>query len=202
MLTEGKQLLKAEAVCLLGNPSLQEFHQQCVADGVPLTHLGPMGKVWESGVVQVVQNAVNLSAEVHPLNRLPAKDSVVGEVVYLPVYDAMPGSTTQGVVAAVELMMNSRSLDVMVVANIISAASNIMQALGLALCNPQQPAQQAPTQEKLESSRRTAPSSVDMRRETSYQTNNNAWGEARSYGSGGGLARTASVRALGSLPQN
>lgn len=30
-----------------------------------------MGKVWESGAVQVVQQAQSLSADVHPCNRLP-----------------------------------------------------------------------------------------------------------------------------------
>ena len=67
VLTEGKQLLKAESVHLIGEESLQDFHDQCHTEGVPLSRLGPMGKVWESGVVQVVQ-AVSHPA-FHPYNR-------------------------------------------------------------------------------------------------------------------------------------
>lgn len=35
------------------------------------SQLGPMGKVWESGAVQVVQCADSLSDDAHPRNRLP-----------------------------------------------------------------------------------------------------------------------------------
>lgn len=167
-----------------------------------MTHLGPMGKVWESGVVQVVQNAVNLSADVHPINRLPGTlASAVGEIVYLPVYDAMPGTTSQGIVAVVELMMNSRSTDVMVVANIISTASETMQVLGLALSNPEQQESPVKWQGKPQFGRKSAPPTVGMRSETSYQSNNAAWESAHSFGSGGGLSRTPSVRMLGTLNQ-
>jgi hypothetical protein len=33
-----------------------------------------MGKVWESGAVQVVQCADSLSSEMHPCNRLPGAE--------------------------------------------------------------------------------------------------------------------------------
>lgn len=161
-----------------------------------------MGKVWESGVVQVVQNAINLSADVHPVNRLPGSlAGEVGEVVYLPVYDAMPGTTTTGVVAVVELMMNSRSTDVMVVANMISTAAGTMEALGLALSNPEQQAANLAQQQqgKPEFGRKSAPPAVGMRPDSSYQNNNADWASARSFGSGGGLSRTPSVRMLGTL---
>ena len=71
VLTEGRQVLKAEQLCLLGDPALAAFHTGCAAEGVPVSQLGPMGKVWESGVVQVIQCADSLSAEAHPCNRLP-----------------------------------------------------------------------------------------------------------------------------------
>ena len=165
-----------------------------------------MGKVWEAGVVQVVQNASNLPNDMHPVNSLPGeRPAAVGEVVYLPVYDALAGSTTQGVVAALELMMNPRSTDVMVVANIISTASNIMQALGLALSNPaQQGAAATPTTAlgpdgKPAFGRRSAPPGVGVRTDSSYQNNNANWPSGRSFGCGGGLARTPSVRMLGAL---
>ena len=38
------------------------------------SQLGPMGKVWESGAVQVVQCADSLSSEMHPCNRLPGAE--------------------------------------------------------------------------------------------------------------------------------
>ena len=215
MLTEGKQLLKAEALCLLGNPSLQDFHIACCHQGLPLTHLGPMGKVWESGVVQVVQHAGNLATDVHPLNLLPPDLALssVDEIVYLPIYDAAPNSPVQGVVAALELMVSPRSTDVMVVANLISTVSEVMVAVGLALSNPQQqPHHYDSSYGKPHYSivSKSAPpgigggigigggSGMQMRNE-SFDVNNQAWAtaSARSFGSGGGLARTASVRALG-----
>lgn len=71
VLTEGRQILKAEQLCLLGDPELQQFHAGCAQEGVTVTQLGPMGKVWESGAVQVVQYAESLSEDTHPRNRLP-----------------------------------------------------------------------------------------------------------------------------------
>ena len=159
-----------------------------------------MGKVWESGVVQVVQHAANLPTDMHPLNLLsPAlAAATVDEIVYLPVYDASPNSPVQGVVAVLELMVTPRSLDVMVVANLISTTSEIMQQLGIALSNPAA-AQQQPDQ-KIE--RKSAPSTVGGN--SSYDANNQAWAGAASAkalgsgSSGGGMARTQSVlRALG-----
>jgi hypothetical protein len=137
VLTEGKQLLKAESVHLIGEESLQDFHDQCHTEGVPLSRLGPMGKVWESGVVQVVQAVDNLSRDTHPCNRLSASLLPhVAEVLYLPVYDRDPNSPAQGVVAALELVMSARSADVMVVANTISCVSQILDLLGLSVGNP------------------------------------------------------------------
>ena len=130
MLTEGRQILKAEQLCLLGDPELQQFHAGCCQEGVTVrwvlaglgygwlavlrvavsarccvsqsqaakfgcrttvphtsdppgparlpicrcSQLGPMGKVWESGAVQVVQCAESLSNEMHPCNRLPGAE--------------------------------------------------------------------------------------------------------------------------------
>jgi len=181
---------------------------------VPLTQLGPMGKVWESGVVQVVQNAENLSVETHPCNRLQGGGlaAAVGEIVYVPIYDRTPGTAAQGVVAVVELMMSSRTTDVMVVANIISTVSELLMALTLALSNPAAPGPAAPgslsgqaTPRGKDIARRSAPPGVGMRADNSFDTNganNGAWGGSgmsHSYGSGGKLARAPSVRALHSM---
>jgi hypothetical protein len=195
VLTEGKQLLKAEDACVLRDPALHSFHSLCVANGIPLTHLGPMGKVWECGVVQVVQNVANLTAEAHPLNNLPsAGAAAVGEVIYLPVYDARPGTATRGVVAAVELMVRAHCADAMVVANVISALAGIMDALGLALSVPlnQQPqaAEQTPTSISHQSGGKTTRNGA---RAVASQLSSSA-GSIGSYS--GGLTRTASVRML------
>jgi hypothetical protein len=217
VLTEGKQLLKAEALCLLGNPALQDFHVACCHQGLPLTHLGPMGKVWESGVVQVVQHAGNLPTDVHPLNILPPAlaTAAIDEIVYLPVYDSAPGTTVQGVVAALELMVSPRSTDVMVVANLISTVAETMGQLGLALSNPIQSSNtsNAPSDGK-GMARKSGPSTDSgMKQGSSYENNNNAWAHSttsngtsvRSFGSGGGGTgggmgpRTMSVRTMGGL---
>lgn len=158
-----------------------------------------MGKVWESGVVQVVQHAGNLPEDAHPMNRLAcaaaggaaAAAALLDEVVYLPVYDASPGTPAGGVVAVLELMVSPRARDAMVVANLISTASDLMGELGLALSNPA--AIQPP---KAPMERKSAPPGVGMRSESSYDANNAAAG-AGSFGSGGGLARTPSMRVLG-----
>jgi hypothetical protein len=88
VLTEGRQLLKAEQLCLLGDVALQPFHAGCVEQGVTVGQLGPMGKVWENGAVQVVQYAESLPEDTHPRNRLPGGLSRrIGECIYAPVYD-------------------------------------------------------------------------------------------------------------------
>lgn len=133
---EGRQLLKAEPLCILGCPELEEFHHVCCQDGVPLTVLGPMSKVWQHGAVQIIQAANSLPADIHPLNRISPQKvaSLVAEIVYLPVYDATIGeNATQGVVAAIELMISPQNTDVMIVANVISTVSQIMEGLNLAL---------------------------------------------------------------------
>lgn len=183
VLTEGKQLLKAEALCLLGTPLLQGFHAACCHHGVPLTTLGPMSKVWESGVVHVVQAAENLAADAHPLNRLSEGGLVnaVAEIIYLPIYDASPVSPAQGVVAAMELMIKPRTVDVMIVASVITAVGEAMDSLGLALSSTMQ----------------GMPSGRGLRADRSFDVNNGAWASPRTTSSfGGGLSRTASVRTL------
>ena len=89
VLTEGRQVLKAEQLCLLGDAELQAFHGGCAHEGVTVGQLGPMGKVWESGAVQVVQCVGSLADDSHPRNRLPgALSGRIGECVYVPVYDS------------------------------------------------------------------------------------------------------------------
>jgi hypothetical protein len=210
VLTEGKQLLKAEALCLLGNPALQDFHVACCHQGLPLTQLGPMGKVWESGVVQVVQHAGNLPTDVHPLNILPPAlaTAAIDEIVYLPVYDSAPGTTVQGVVAALELMVSPRSMDAMVVANLISTVAETMGHLGLALSNPMQsPYSSHQPSDGKGMARKNGPSDSGMKQGSSYEHNNQAWAHTpgTSFNSsgasgGGGMGqRTMSVRTMGGL---
>ncbi|KAL4444346.1 hypothetical protein ABPG75_012083 [Micractinium tetrahymenae] len=144
VLTEGRQILKAEQLCLLGDAELQGFHEGCAQEGVTVSQLGPMGKVWESGAVQVVQQAQSLSSDVHPCNRLPGPlCNRIEECIYVPLYDRS-GQVSQGVLAVVELLVRAGSHDYMVVANAISCVSHIMDALQLSLSNPhaqqQQPA--------------------------------------------------------------
>jgi hypothetical protein len=211
-LTEGKQLLKAEALCLLGNPALQDFHIACCHQGLPLTQLGPMGKVWESGVVQVVQHAGNLPTDVHPLNILPPAlaTAAIDEIVYLPVYDSAPGTTVQGVVATLELMVSPRSMDVMVVANLISTVAETMGHLGLALSNPLQSNTSNQPSDGKGMARKGGPSDSGMKQGSSYENNNQAWAvgtSVRSFNSSGGGSsggsgmgpRTMSVRTMGGL---
>eukprot|EP00887_Chlorella_sp_A99_P006059 scaffold22.g6059.t1 len=143
VLLEGRQVLKAERACLLGVPSLAPFHAACAEQGVTASALGPMGKVWEAGHVMVVQDVGNLSPDGHPLARLGAGGlglaRHVGELVYMPVYER--GSRVfSGVVAVLEVMMAAASHDYMVVANVISCISSLLESLGLSISNPAAPA--------------------------------------------------------------
>jgi hypothetical protein len=202
VLTEGKQLLKAEALCLLGTPVLQGFHTACCHDGVPLTTLGPMSKVWESGVVHVVQAAENLAADAHPLNRLSEGGLVnaVAEIIYLPVYDASPVNPAQGVVASLELMIKPRTADVMIVASVITAIGEAMDSLGLALSSTiyrNEKSQHSMNVKRIE--RASAPPGDGMRMDMSFDVNNGAYmamGASPRTSSCGGLSRTSSVHTL------
>lgn len=202
VLTEGKQILKAEQLCLLGDPELQNFHAACCQEGVTVSQLGPMGKVWESGAVQVVQCADSLSPEMHPCNRLPGEMSRrIAECIYVPLYDGT-GTVSQGVLAVVELLIRRHSDEYMVVANAISCLTHLMEALQLSLCNPHQ--QQAPPSgsgrrsppvtdgHKPPSAKRTA---LQMSHSTSCGRNNAAGGGG-SGGSLGGMTKSMSMRTL------
>lgn len=164
VLTQGKQTLQSENICLLGTRVLDEFHQDCHSSGIPLDLIGPMGKVWENGDVQVVQYPANLPTNVYPMDRFPQNAvPVLGELVFLPLYDSKPNSSTQGIVGVIELMLNKNTTDAMVVATMISTIATIMHDLGLSLSAPS-----------------TAPSSCDsasttMERTGSLVSNNSAW---------------------------
>lgn len=179
MLREGKQKLQSENICLLGAQVLDEFHQQCFKDGISLDHVGPMGKVWENGDVQVIQYPSNLPRNSYPMDRFPG-DAIVhlGEIVFLPVYDGKPNSSTQGIVAVIELMLNRNATDAMIVATIISTLAAIMQDLGLSLSAPSSPA--------------TPQVDMAIDRSNSFVSNNAAWGGSRERG----MSRTASQRRL------
>jgi hypothetical protein len=182
-------------------------------EGVLLTQLGPMGKVWENGVVQVVQNADNLSTQSHPCNRLGGGLARhIGEIVYVPVYDATPGSAAKGVVAVVELMMSSHGSDVMVVANIISTVSAIMESLQLSLSQVplaalQQHNHNKPVTAPALSAKRVGEVPAPLLHVSTPEVQAVAlgpegraqqWGASwqTSRGMGGGMARTASLHTL------
>lgn len=182
ILREGRQILEAENECVLNEDRLQDFHAACCLHGIPLAHLGPMSKVWENGVVHVVQQATSLPESLHPVKYLDDKAAKsIAEVIYIPVYDLRPGTIAKGVVAVVELMVHRGCRDAMVIANLIGALTDIMNSLGLALthavqgyCKAEQ--EQSPASSNLAS---VPDSSVD------------------SFGSSlGGLSRTPSLRML------
>ena len=79
-----------------------------------MASLGPMGKVWEAGVVKVVQDVQNLAPGAHPCDRLHGSlGSRVTEVVYLPVYEPH-SKVSGGVVAVLEVMVGCAAHDNMV----------------------------------------------------------------------------------------
>lgn len=130
-------MLQSESTCLLGTQVLDGFHQLCHKAGVALDLIGPMGKVWENGDVQVVQYPANLPNNVYPMDRFPADAiSLLGEIVFLPLYDSTPNSPTQGIVGVIELMLTKKATDDMVVATMISTIASILPDLGLSLSAP------------------------------------------------------------------
>lgn len=185
VLLEGRQVLKAEAAsALLGDPALAPFHLACVTQGCAVSTLGPMGKVWEQGVVKVIQSPSELQLDSHPLKLLAVSglQELVGEVVYIPVYE--PGSRVSGgVVAVVELIFRSAGADAMAVANAISTLCRLMRTLQLSLSNPAVAA--APTAKRIGSGGTgTAPSSPQQAQPSLARTMSQ------------GLVRTASRRSL------
>lgn len=186
VLTQGKQMLSVQQVCLLGDAEFSGFHSKCYYEGVLLSELGPMGKVWESGAVHVVQDAENLACDAHPCNKMTdALSERAGEITYIPVYDST--GSAQGIVAVLELVVSRRSDDVMVVANIISCVAELMGALQLSLSNPKQEAAAC----KMGTGRHSAPPACGLQHAGAA-----AGPTARPFGSGGSLARTASMHAL------
>lgn len=98
-----------------------------------LGFLGPMGKVWESGSVQVVQCIDSLPERCHPRDRLSSsllRD--IAEIIYIPIYDA-DATVSGGVLAVLELMISSGARDPQVVANTIHCVARILDALRLHL---------------------------------------------------------------------
>jgi hypothetical protein len=181
VLTLGKQMLQSEDVCLLGTQTLDEFHKACHRDGIALDRVGPMGKVWENGDVQVVQYASNLSKNAYPMDRLPMEAiAMIGEIVFLPVYDAAINSPTQGIVAVIELILSRNTNDGMIVATMISTLGEIMQELGLSLSAPM--------------SEKQGNNSNELNKSNSYVCNNNT--EWNTSIPGKGMSRTVSKQFL------
>lgn len=178
VLTEGKQLLRAEKVCLLGSSALESFHATCHVSGVSLDAVGPMGKVWEKGDVQVVQYPSNLPCNAYPMDRMPQQlVPSLGALVFLPMYDSQPGSPTQGIVAVIELILSRRTADAMIVATMISTLESVMETLGLSLSAPSQ---------------RSGDNMGNMEtKSSSFHSNNSAWTQPEKLQ---GMQRTCSRR--------
>lgn len=92
-----------------------------------------MGKVWESGSVQVVQCIDSLPERCHPRDRLStALLRDIAEIIYIPIYDA-DATVSGGVLAVLELMVSTGSRDPQVVANTIHCVARILDELRLHL---------------------------------------------------------------------
>jgi hypothetical protein len=75
--------------------------------------------------VQVVQNLRIIPAALHPRCRIPeGLADYVGEVVYVPVFDAQRPHA--GPVAVLEALLSSRAADAMLVATFISYAGTAL----------------------------------------------------------------------------
>lgn len=112
--------------------------------GVHVSALGPLGRAWESGSVQVAQDVSGLPSEVHPLCTLRAArcwNASIAEVVYIPVHDA-DGSAWRragggdgpacGVLAVIELFLRPGG-DGTALPAAISAAHHALDAAGLSM---------------------------------------------------------------------
>jgi hypothetical protein len=106
---------------------------------------------------------------------------MIGEIVFLPVYDAAINSPTQGIVAVIELILSRNTNDGMIVATMISTVGEIMQELGLSLS--------APISEKQGNI-----SSDGLNKSNSYVCNNNT--EWNTSIPGRGMSRTVSKQFL------
>lgn len=178
-------MLRAEADCILNEDVLRRFHVACVSCGVQLCKMGPMRKVWEDGAVHVVQDAINLAPSCHPMNYLDGESNgVIGEIIYIPVFDVRPGTIMQGVLAVIELMVHNQCMDAMVVANSISSVTEILSSLGLGISKFHKIVDRT-----LSVSTNNNVEEPDM--ETSYSNKSSAC----SFGSNG-LSRSSSLRML------
>lgn len=76
--------------------------------------------------MQVVQNLRIIPEVLHPRCRLPEQVAagVVGEMVYIPVYDLH--APHAGPVAVLEALLSATATDSMLVANFISVAGNVL----------------------------------------------------------------------------
>ena len=132
VLEKNVQFLQAEEACLLAG-GLEEFHRHCHVDGIALDAIGggPMGKVWENGDVQVVQYPSSLPISAYPMDRFPREAlPLLGEVVFLPVYDGVVNSPTPGIVGVVECMLN-RQVTVRLFFELLSCAPCMAMDLSL-----------------------------------------------------------------------
>eukprot|EP00884_Botryococcus_braunii_P004643 jgi/Botrbrau1/1417/Bobra.0063s0113.1 len=117
----------------VGNAQLQGFRLRSCELGITAATLGMLNKV-AGGCIQVIQNVTALPSDVHPRNKLNGSLHAVGELVYIPVYDRL--QVGGGLVAILEILLPANVAESMLVANMISYVSAIMDTLNLSLSSP------------------------------------------------------------------
>lgn len=114
----------------VGNAQLQGFRLRSCEAGITAATLGMLSKV-AGGCIQVIQNVTALPSDVHPRNKLNGSLHAVGELVYIPVYDRL--QLGGGLVGILEILLPAHVSESMLVANMISYVSAVMDTLNLSL---------------------------------------------------------------------
>lgn len=130
-----KQLYSDPELFIMGSAAMMPFRLSS-CQSMHYSHQGMPGRVLRSGCVQVVQNLRIIPEVLHPRCRLPEQVAagVVGEMVYIPVYDLH--APHAGPVAVLEALLSATATDSMLVANFISVAGNVLSCSQLSLSNP------------------------------------------------------------------
>lgn len=114
---------------------LAGFVEASRSHGITGKELGTISQVWSKGALQVVQNVAGVPADCHPRTKLQdGAAAAVGEALYIPVYEQV--SPLPHVVAVFELLVAASSSECMVVANVISAVSDLLSQVQLSVSRP------------------------------------------------------------------
>lgn len=127
-------LMPVYQVPYMHDDRLLGFMQACRTQGIIGTELGSIAQVWSKGALQVVQHVPSISSDCHPRTKLQDCAGTVAEVVYIPVYEQY--SPLPHVVAVLEVLVAVGSRDSMVVANVISLASELLSQVKLSISRP------------------------------------------------------------------